>query len=82
LVDFRRGLGLKLYACVILDNHLHLVVSGPQLADTIRDFKSYTAKRLIARFNQMEGGNGNSGKPPPFEGRGLGGGWQNFNPPE
>jgi len=48
----RRHKGLKIYAYVILDNHLHLVVSGPKLADTIRDFKSFTAKRLLARLEQ------------------------------
>jgi REP element-mobilizing transposase RayT len=47
----RQHKGLKLYAYVILDNHLHLVVAGDKLADIIRDFKSYTAKRLI---NQLE----------------------------
>jgi hypothetical protein len=52
--------------------NLHLVVSGPKLADTIRDFKSYTAKRLLARFNQMEGSRGTPGKPPPLRGGGLG----------
>jgi len=48
----RQHKGLKIYAYVILDNHLHLVVGGPNLADTIRDFKSYTAKRLIAQLEQ------------------------------
>jgi len=48
----RQHKGLKLYAYVILDNHLHLVLAGPQLAETIRDFKSYTAKRLIAQLEQ------------------------------
>jgi len=48
----RQHKDLKIYAYVILDNHLHLVVAGPGLADTIRDFKSYTAKRLIALLGQ------------------------------
>jgi REP element-mobilizing transposase RayT len=43
---------LKVYAYVILDNHLHLVVAGDKLTDIIRDFKSYTAKLLIARLEQ------------------------------
>ncbi|MBM4275556.1 MAG: transposase [Deltaproteobacteria bacterium] len=50
----RQHKGLKIYAYVILDNHLHLVVSGPKLADTIRDFKSFTAKRLIAQLEKDE----------------------------
>ena len=48
----RQHKGLKIYAYAILDNHLHLVAAGDKLADTIRDFKSYTAKRLIARLEQ------------------------------
>jgi putative transposase len=48
----RQHKGLKIYAFAILDNHLHLVVAGDKLADIIRDFKSYTAKRLLARLEQ------------------------------
>ena len=46
----RHHKGLKLYAYVILDNHLHLVVAGDKMAEVIRDFKSYTAKGIIARL--------------------------------
>jgi REP element-mobilizing transposase RayT len=46
----RQDKGLKIYAWVILDNHLHLVVGGDRLTDTIRDFKSHTAKRIIAQL--------------------------------
>ena len=48
----RQHKGLKIYAYVILDNHLHLVVAGEKLTDIIRDFKSYTAKGLIAQLEQ------------------------------
>jgi REP element-mobilizing transposase RayT len=48
----RQHKGLKIYAYVILDNHMHLVVAGDKLTDIIRDFKSYTAKLLIARLGQ------------------------------
>jgi putative transposase len=48
----RQQKGLKVHAYVILDNHLHLVVAGDKLTDIIRDFKSYTAKLLIARLEQ------------------------------
>ena len=48
----RQHKGLKVHAYVILDNHLHLVVAGDKLTDIIRDFKSYTAKLLIARLEQ------------------------------
>jgi putative transposase len=48
----RQHKGLKIYAYVILDNHLHLVAEGAKLSDIIRDFKSYTAKLLIPRLDQ------------------------------
>jgi REP element-mobilizing transposase RayT len=50
----RQHKGLKVHAYVILDNHLHLVVAGDRLMDIIRDFKSYTSKRLIARLEQEQ----------------------------
>lgn len=37
--------GLKLYAYVIMTNHLHLIVStseGNELSDILRDFKKFT----------------------------------------
>ncbi|NNF95815.1 MAG: transposase, partial [Halobacteria archaeon] len=39
--------GLKVYAYVILENHLHLVVQSTQLDRDIARFKSFTSKRLI-----------------------------------
>jgi len=38
---------LKIYAYVILENHLHLVASSDDIAKTIKKFKSYTAKKLL-----------------------------------
>jgi REP element-mobilizing transposase RayT len=38
---------LKIYGYVILENHLHFVASGPDLGETVGDFKSYTARRII-----------------------------------
>ncbi len=48
----RQHKGLKVYACVIMDTHLHLVAAADKLADIIRDFKSYTAKALIAQLEK------------------------------
>ncbi len=48
----RQHKDLKIHAYVILDNHLHLVVAGPNLTDTIRNFKSFTAKRFLAQLEQ------------------------------
>ncbi len=38
---------LKLYAYVILENHLHLIASSDDIAKDIARFKSYTAREII-----------------------------------
>ena len=38
---------LKLYGFVILENHLHMIISSENLPKTIQKFKSYTAKKII-----------------------------------
>ena len=38
---------LKLYAYVILENHLHMVLSSDDLDKTMQSFKQYTAKQLL-----------------------------------
>jgi len=43
----RRNKGLKIFAYAILDNHLHLVISGDNLSNTIKDFKRHTAREII-----------------------------------
>ena len=42
--------GLVIYAYVIMSNHIHLLVQSQtnELSDVLRDFKSYTSKKLIA----------------------------------
>ena len=39
--------GLKVYAWVVLENHLHLVVQALGLGEVLRRFKSWTAHELI-----------------------------------
>jgi REP element-mobilizing transposase RayT len=41
--------GLIIYAYVIMSNHIHLLVqsTSDNLSDILRDFKSYTSKKLI-----------------------------------
>jgi len=42
--------GLKLYAYVIMSNHVHLVASAKKeanLSDILRDFKKFTSKKLL-----------------------------------
>jgi hypothetical protein len=36
-----------LYGYVVLENHLHLVASAPDLANDIKSFKMFTARQLI-----------------------------------
>jgi len=38
---------LTVYGYVIMENHLHLIASGDDLAKEIGDFKSFTAKQII-----------------------------------
>jgi len=44
--------GMKLYAYVILENHLHFIAQSEQLDRDIARFKSYTAKKLIRYLDE------------------------------
>ena len=44
----RQHKGLKIHAWVILDTHFHAILAAPDLAATLRDLKSFTAKHLVA----------------------------------
>ncbi|MEQ9306284.1 MAG: transposase, partial [Marinoscillum sp.] len=43
--------GLAVYAYVIMSNHIHLIISNSSaestLSDTMRDFKKFTAMKII-----------------------------------
>ena len=45
----RQHKGLKIHAWVILDTHFHAILAAPDLAATLRDLKSFTAKQLVAQ---------------------------------
>jgi REP element-mobilizing transposase RayT len=46
--DFlKREKVFRLYGYVILENHLHLIASAPDLSNAIRSFKMYTARQII-----------------------------------
>ena len=47
------GEGVKVYAYVILENHLHLVAQSEQLDRDMARFKSYTAKQLIQYLHKQ-----------------------------
>jgi REP element-mobilizing transposase RayT len=38
---------LRLFAYVILENHLHLIASAPELSDVMQRFKSFTAHQIV-----------------------------------
>lgn len=44
--------GLEIYAWVIMSNHVHLLVQSntSDLSGTIRDFKSYTSKKILDKI--------------------------------
>ena len=43
----QRERGLKLFGYVILENHLHLIASAPDLSDVMQRFKSFTARQIV-----------------------------------
>ncbi len=38
---------LRIYAWVILENHLHAILAAPDLSSLLRDLKSFTAARIL-----------------------------------
>ena len=52
---YRKTQGLKIYHYVIMDNHIHLIVSHPDnISQVLRKFKSYTAKMIIDAIKKDE----------------------------
>ncbi|MEO7933179.1 MAG: transposase [Chthoniobacterales bacterium] len=43
---------LRIYAWVILDNHLHAILAAPDLSAVLRDFKSFTASKIIQQLGR------------------------------
>ncbi|HEV8070151.1 MAG TPA: transposase [Planctomycetaceae bacterium] len=43
----QRQRGLMIFGYVILENHLHLIASAPDLSTVMQNFKSFTARSLI-----------------------------------
>lgn len=48
----RQNKGLHVFAYVIMDNHLHLIVSAHGLSQVLQDFKSFTAKEILRLARQ------------------------------
>ena len=43
---------LVVYGYVVLENHMHMIASSPELGKEIGDFKSYTARRIIDHLRE------------------------------
>lgn len=52
----RKEKGLKIYAYVIMSNHLHLVVSAEDknLSSVLRDFKRHTANTIVKSIKESQ----------------------------
>jgi putative transposase len=50
LLYCREHKGLKIYAWVILDNHFHAILAGPDLSRSIADLKKFTAHELLTQL--------------------------------
>ena len=50
LLHCREQKALQIYAWVILDNHFHAILSAPDLAGTLTDFKRFTARALLEQI--------------------------------
>lgn len=51
-IRYLQNEGLKVYAYVVLENHLHFIVQSKQLDKDIARFKSYTARQLLLYFEK------------------------------
>ena len=57
LLDSLRHLsteGLKIYAYVILENHMHIIAQSADLRHDVGRFKSYTAKQILAYLKENQ----------------------------
>ena len=52
LKHLQKSDNLKIYAYVILENHLHLIVQSDDISKSIRNFKSFTAREIIKLLHQ------------------------------
>ena len=50
LLHCREKKGMLIHGWVILDNHFHAVLAGPELSNVVRDFKRFTARALLAQI--------------------------------
>ena len=53
LLFCQQNKGLEIYAFVVMSNHIHLLIRSDmgKLSDTIKEFKSFTAKKILEAVN-------------------------------
>jgi putative transposase len=51
LVYCREHRDLRIYSWVVMDNHLHAIVSGPELARVLQSFKRHTATAILEELD-------------------------------
>jgi len=49
----RANKNLKLYAYVIMENHFHLIVSGPDLSNIMRSLKRHSSRQMIKHLEEQ-----------------------------
>jgi REP element-mobilizing transposase RayT len=49
----QRERGLKLFGYVVMENHVHLIASAPDLSDVMQRFKSFTARQIVDRLEAI-----------------------------
>ena len=52
----QKSKALKIHAYVFIPNHIHLIVSGENLTNTIKSFKMFTSKEIIKLLEIAEKG--------------------------
>ena len=50
----RQHKGLKIYGFVFMLNHIHLIVSSPDVSGFVRDFKKFTSKEFHKNISKTE----------------------------
>ena len=53
-IRFLQKEGLKVYAWVVLENHLHMIVQADNLPEMMQRFKRHTAKSCLAYLKQHQ----------------------------
>ncbi len=50
----QKNKGLKIYSYVFMLNHIHMIIRAPDVSGFIRDFKSYTGKKLLKNIRETD----------------------------